>query len=96
MPCLTKSHSRIYLYINFLNSRGSSISSEDFSLASPDSLNDKSLFSSQSKFKRKQLRKARKMDQEKSCDGEKSGSGHGKTQTLLKRRYSVPEIIMRK
>lgn len=97
MPCFTTKLSRILINKYFLNSRGSSISSEDFSsLASPDSLNDKSLFSSQSKFKRKQLKKARKMDQEKSCDGENSGSGHGKTQTLLKRRYSVPEIIMRK
>ncbi|KAG5682280.1 hypothetical protein PVAND_011643 [Polypedilum vanderplanki] len=91
-------------------SRGSSISSDDFSsLASPDSLNDKpsstSFTSNKAKLRRKLKNSQILLQQQQRImesnngvvDGkENAGNGHGKAQTFLKRRYSVPEIIMRK
>lgn len=92
-------------FVHTTHSRGSSISSDDFSsLASPDSLNDKpstSFTASKAKLRRKlknsqppQQQQQPKM--ESSGGGVNAGSGHGKAQPFLKRRYSVPEIIMRK
>lgn len=77
----------------FISSRGSSVSSDDFSsLASPDSVNNKT---KPTRGKLKQRAKNIKPTKMEGTSGS-SGSGRGKTQTLLKRRYSVPEIIMRK
>jgi hypothetical protein len=81
-------------------SRGSSISSDDFSsLASPDSLCDKppsTSFTVASKAKlRKKLKNSQQPQQQQAMEAN-AGNGHGKAQTFLKRRYSVPEIIMRK
>ncbi|CRK97282.1 CLUMA_CG010677, isoform A [Clunio marinus] len=74
-------------------SRGSSVSSDDFSsLASPDSVNDKV------KLNRMKLKQKSKNTKQKNMEtSENSGNGRGKSQQIfLKRRYSVPEIIMRK
>lgn len=81
------------------HSRGSSISSDDFSsITSPELLIEKSFYTKKAKLKKKlkgAQNKADKMSMNEKSNGS-SGSGHGKSPTLLKRRYSVPEIIMRK
>lgn len=91
----TKSQETLPPTFNFpaFFSRGSSVSSDDFSsLASPDSaVNDKA------KPNRTKLRQ--KSKNTRNMEGNSSGSngsGRGGNQIFLKRRYSVPEIIMRK
>lgn len=78
----------------FIRSRGSSVSSDDFSsLASPDSVNDKT------KPKQGKLRQRSKNTKARNMEGTLNssvGNGSGRGKALLKRRYSVPEIIMRK
>jgi len=73
--------STVYLHNNPPTSRGSSISSEDFSsLASPPES------SAAATATEKVKQKTKNMD----------SRGKQKAKSLLKRRYSVPEIIMRK
>lgn len=80
----------------FISSRGSSVSSDDFSsLASPDSVNDNTKPNRVKLRKRSKNIKVENMEGILESSGSK-GSGRGKSQILLKRRYSVPEIIMRK
>jgi hypothetical protein len=79
----------------FYNSRGSSVSSDDFSsLASPDStINDKTK-PNRAKLRQKS-KNTKNMEGTLNMSGS-TGSGRGGSQIFLKRRYSVPEIIMRK